>query len=142
MENFSYIICDITSFNFFPRRVKFLCCCMINKTYHWNRYFLRRDDPELTLSTPFNQISHKAVNRYAIAILCTKGERRKMVCVIQKANKCTAYMISLKLQICSLAVQNKLLFIFDTVVESGKAISFIRRHYIKVKQQDLLLSFN
>ena len=54
----------------------------MNKTYHWNRYFLSRDDPELTLLSPFSQISHNAASRYAIAILCeSEREKEKKVCV-------------------------------------------------------------
>ena len=39
------------------------------KAYPWYRYFLNRDKPELTESSPFSQISHNAVSKYANAIL-------------------------------------------------------------------------
>jgi hypothetical protein len=68
----------------------------MNKTYHWNRYFLSRDDPELTLLSPFSQISHNAASRYAIAILCeSEREKEKSMCYFRD-DEFTA---------CSLAIQ-------------------------------------
>lgn len=85
----------------------------MNRTYHWNRYFLSRDDPELTILSPFSQISHNAASRYAIAILWGSGREKEKGMGYFKDDECTA---------CSLAVQKNLFIKSGTVLEPGKAL--------------------